>query len=333
MGSVVAYRTWNQRSLVVAGVSHKRVGCPTNTLLEAGIELRVTRAPRRSLPRSPLLLAAPADERFMTLSTRTLGLALLLSCTALIALNGCSSDKNSTRAGVGQVRMFVTDAPAAIDAVHLIVGAVAVHHAGGDSVGGWETLRADSATFDLLTLQGGVLASLANGSVPAGHYDQVRFILGVGSTVVVDGITHPLEVPSGTTSGLKVFGAFDVPDGGAIDMALDFDAARSIHETGAGTWIMRPVIRLIAVAQTGTITGALSPTGAVTSIAAIMGGDTLQTTAPADTSTRFTLAGLPAGSYTVAFKTTALYRDTSLTDVDVTVGGHHDVGTVTLTPR
>ena len=71
----------------------------------------------------------------------------------------------------------------------------------------------------------------------------------------------------------------------------------------------------------------------MSSIAAIHGLDTLQTTAPADTATRFTLAGLPAGSYTVAFQTTAVYRDTSLTNVVVTAGGHNDVGTVTLTPR
>ena len=192
----------------------------------------------------------------MTLRTRTLGLAVLLSCTALIALNSCSSDKNSTRAGVGQVRMFVTDAPAAIDAVHLIVGAVAVHHAGADSVGGWETIRSDSASFDLLTLQGGIMASLGNGSVPSGHYDQVRFILGLGSTVVVDGVTHPLEVPSGTTSGLKVFGAYDVPEGGAVDLARAFDPPRAIHETGAGTWIMRPVVHQIGGAPTRTLTRA-----------------------------------------------------------------------------
>src|SRR4029078_12416724 len=98
------------------------------------------------------------------------------------------------------------------------------------------------------------------------------------------------------------------------------DVALSTHAAGSGTWIMRPVVHLIVVAQTGTITGALSPAGAVTSIAAIRGLDTLQTTAPADTATRFALAGLPAGTYTVAFQTTAVYRDTSLTNVAVTAG-------------
>lgn len=260
------------------------------------------------------------------------GLAALLVALALMA--GCSKDNRNTLApGMGSVRMFVTDAPARIDAVNLVITGVAVRHADSDTVTGWQTLRSDSIGFDLLTLRGGVLAQLATGVIPSGRYDEVRLKLGAGSTVTVDGVVHPLVVPSGSTSGLKIKGPFTVPDGGSIDIAIDFDASRSIHETGNGTWMMRPVIRLVTVATSGSIVGTLAPPDSAAMVWAFAGADTVQGTTPTMSTGRFTLAGLPAGTYTVHVDASAAYRDTTITGVAVTSGDVEELGTIPLSPQ
>ena len=259
------------------------------------------------------------------------GLAACVIGLALLAAS-CSSD-HATRAGVGRVQVFMTDAPAAVDAVNLVVRAVAVHNSAiSDTVEGWETLRSDSTTVDLLALQGGILSSLAIANVPAGHYDQVRLLLGPGSTVVIDGVTHPLVIPSGLQSGLKLVGQFDVPDGGAVDITLDWNAASSVFQTGTGTWMLKPVVRFVVMSTAGTIIGTLSPPNGAVAIRAIQ-GDTLQTTTASASTGHFTLAALPAGSYTVSFEAAAGFRDTTLTGVAVTAGGTTDLGTVVMTPQ
>jgi len=266
------------------------------------------------------------------MNPRTLwsGLSALLVALALMA--GCSKDNTTAGPGMGTLQMFVTDAPAAIDAVNLVITGVAVRHSGADTVTGWQTLRSDSVSFDLLTLRGGVLAQLASGVIPSGAYDEVRLKLGTGSTVTVDGVVHPLVVPSGSTSGLKVKGPFTVPDGGTIDVAIDFDAARSIHETGSGTWMMRPVIRIVAIASTGSIAGTLSPPDVGASIWALAGVDTVQGTTPV-TAGHFTLAGLPPGTYAVRIDADTTHRDTTITGVAVTAGGSTNLGTIPLSPQ
>ena len=66
-------------------------------------------------------------------------------------------------------------------------------------------------TRDLLELRNGVFAQLAVGNVPAGHYTQVRLHLGAGSNVVVDGVTHPLDVPSVIVGSNRVLSQVSLP--------------------------------------------------------------------------------------------------------------------------
>jgi hypothetical protein len=217
-----------------------------------------------------------------------------------------------------------------------VITGVSVHRAETDDEG-WESLTLQAGTFDLLQLQHGVMTTLALGDVPPGHYDQLRLLLGDGSTVVVDGVTYPLTVPSGLHSGLKLIGDFDVAAGENRELILDFDAAKSIHQTGNGKYMMRPTIRLIVgdiivpPADTlGSITGRTLPAGVGATVYAIQGTDTLGTTSN-DANGNFTLASLLAGSYDVAINAAdTLYRDTTLAGVSVTAGQTTNVGDVQL---
>jgi len=110
--------------------------------------------------------------------------------------------------------------------------------------GGWEVVSTTQQTFDLMQLQNGTFTSLASASVPAGHYTQIRLRVAPGSTVVVNGQSHPLVIPSGFQSGIKLVSGFDVPAGGIAQLTLDFDGAKSIVVAGDGTYHLKPTIRV-----------------------------------------------------------------------------------------
>src|SRR2546430_3562554 len=175
-----------------------------------------------------------------------------------VAISGCSN--KSTAPGFGTISLKMTDAPGDFQEVNLEIIQVSAHlgaeSAGEtDSTSGWQVLRAESMNVDLITLRNGVFTTLALARVPAGHYTQIRLKLGAGSNVVVDGVTHPLTVPSGLQSGYKLVGSFDVPANGLLDLALDFDAARSVVLTGSGKYILKPTVRVLPVNTAGSITG------------------------------------------------------------------------------
>ena len=257
--------------------------------------------------------------------------AVLHLVFAVPFLAGCGDSDSSTEPGFGSVRVSMTDAPAQYDEVNIVIREVHVHQDGAAAEQGWVVVRPDSAsTYDLLELRNGVFVTLGFEDVaPSGHYDQVRLILGDGSTVVVDGVTHPLVTPSALQSGIKVNGGFDVPDDGLVEVMLDFDASRSIHVTGNGTYMLQPVIRMMQSNMAGAIHGDLDP-ATEAEVHAIFGPDSVSTI-PNDNG-EFTLSALPAGVYDVAIDVAAGYRDTTLSGVVVARGLTTELGVITLSP-
>lgn len=257
----------------------------------------------------------------------------VLAVLLVFAAFGCS--KNSTSPGFGTVKLRLTDDPADYQQVNLAVTEVSAHFEGGagesDSTGGWQVLRSEPFDIDLLTLRNGVFATLAVTQVPAGHYSQIRLKLASGSNVVIDGVAHPLKVPSGMESGYKLVGGFDVPAGGLIDLTLDFDAARSIVLTGSGTYILKPTARVIQTQSAGAIAGHVSPDSVATVVYAIQAPDTIGSALTS--AGAFTVGALPAGTYSLAFHPATAYRDTTLAGVVVNAGATTQVGTVQLTPQ
>lgn len=232
--------------------------------------------------------------------------------------------------GTGTMRIQLTDAPGEYDAIHLVIREVAAHRAGPDSVAGWVVINPESTTYDLLALRNGVFATLGTAPVPAGRYTQIRLLLGPGSDVVVDGVTHPLTVPSGLQTGVKLVGNFDVAPNGLTDIALDFDARRSVIVTGAGSYKLKPVVRAVTFSTAGTISGTVQPAGIPTTVYALQAPDTVGATLAAVDGS-FKLCALPAGIYSVALHPDTAYRDTSLAGVAVAAGGTTSVGAVQLT--
>lgn len=256
----------------------------------------------------------------------------LLLLASLVALSGCSKGSSSTSPQSGTMQVRLTDAPGDFEQVNIVVREVSAHIDGPDSTSGWEVLASDSASYDLLTLRNGVFTLIGRSVLPAGHYSQIRLKLGPGSNVVVGGVTYPLTVPSGLQSGLKINGDFDVPAGGLMDVALEFDAARSIHRTGSGTYMLRPVVKALPFSTAGAIGGAVLPAGTAAMLYAIVSTDTLGSTTPAANGS-FLLTVLPSGIYSLALDAPAGFRDTTLTGIAVLPGATTNVGNITLSAQ
>jgi hypothetical protein len=79
---------------------------------------------------------------------------------------------------------------------------------------------------------------------------------------------------------------------------LDFDANKSIVETGSGSYKLKPVIRTIVSALSGAIRGDISPVGTLAFVTATSSSnETYSTNVTA--AGAFLIMGLPAGIYSV----------------------------------
>ena len=159
--------------------------------------------------------------------------------------------------GQGRMEIRLVDAPAdEVKEIVVTITRVEAHVAGG---GGWMVLAEKTATIDLLKLQGGSFVQLGVVDFPGGKITQLRLYVkedGPNYVVTPDGMQHPLKVPSGSESGIKIKGGFDWTACDVGNVTLDFDGKKSIHvhPKGAGAgdeWILRPVVRLKSVSVTG----------------------------------------------------------------------------------
>jgi len=239
---------------------------------------------------------------------KTIGwFALSLIGSVLVACGGGGGSSNDfgAAAGMGTLRLAMTDAPACgYDHVYVTVNKIRVSQSSGDT--GWHDLPIAPQRIDLLNLTNGVLAELGSFTLPAGSYQQIRLVLAdntlANAVVLSDTTTEiPLTTPSAQQSGLKLQAHFEVPDGQMADMVLDFDACKSIVKAGkSGNYNLKPVVAVIKRLVTG-ITGYVDVNLLVNDIVVSTRDPdgNLRATVP-DSFGKFTLAYLPENTnYTV----------------------------------
>ena len=165
----------------------------------------------------------------------------------VLGFAACSKDENATP-GTTNLRVNLTDAPIdELDSVNIDVREVRVKM-GNDTLNladsGWYNLLTTAGVYDLLSYQNGIDTLIGSGPVPTGYVKEIRLILGNNNSVVDSfGIVHPLTIPSGSESGLKI--KINKRLNGSLDsLLLDFDAALSIKNEGASGYKLRPVIKL-----------------------------------------------------------------------------------------
>jgi len=246
----------------------------------------------------------------------------------MTAFFGCK--KNESSQGTTKVQIKMTDAPGNFDKINLSVKEIVL--VSGDKP---YVFAASAGIFDILDFRIGTSNPdilVASGEMPSGEITEIRLVLNeTGNTIVVNGVQQELKTPSAQTSGWKVklTANPELVEGATYTLLLDFDAAKSIVSTGNGKYLLKPVVRGIASATTGLISGTVLPLASHPEVLVIAGTDTVGTVADPLTG-KFTVGGLSSGTYSVKFAPVVGYRDSTITAVKVALGQNTSLGTVTL---
>jgi hypothetical protein len=195
---------------------------------------------------------------------------LALAAVLLAGLVSCGGKGN-----MGQLSLSLTDASTdQYLAVYVTIKEIDVQSA-SDSGGSWMTVATPDSTFNLLTLVNGVRQQLGLVDLAAGHYTQLRLILGdtPDSGVNILSEAHPfgnyvidssdqcheLKVPSGMQTGIKIVQGFDINENSTTELTLDFSASRSVVVAGhSGQYLLKPTIQVLQTALASIMSGSVT---------------------------------------------------------------------------
>lgn len=251
---------------------------------------------------------------------RTFHLAAL--AILAVGLVGCG-----TTANTGKLSLSMTDASTdQYKAVYVTVKEIDIHNS-LDAEGTWTTVVTPNRTINLLDLANGVRQELGLVSMTAGHYTQLRLIIGTDkdgginilsqahpfANYVIDDSNnyHELKIPSGFQTGVKIVHEFDINENGTTELILDFDASQSVVVAGnSGTYLLKPTIKVLdsillsiisgtvtKAADSTAIEGALVSAQVYNASAADMRDQVVvQASTPSDVNGAYKIL-IPAGSY------------------------------------
>jgi hypothetical protein len=180
----------------------------------------------------------PKKYQIMNMKKIVLSVLLLSALTAVVLI-ACKKDQSGNGT---MLKIRLTDNPVAAEEVNVDIELVRVKFR-EDSIGGWTDLQTNAGVYNLLGLQNGVDTLLATGVIPTDEVKEIRLVLGDDNSIKVNGIVYPLTIPSGSESGLKI--KINKRLNGSLDsLLIDFDAALSILQTGAGDYKLKPVLKI-----------------------------------------------------------------------------------------
>lgn len=248
-------------------------------------------------------------------------LGIIFLTTIMFLLNGCNKideymkEGGSSGSGTATYNVRMTDAPGNFTEVNVDIQAVKIMTSKGKEI----TLNTQAGIYNLLDFQNGKDTLLATVGLDSCLVTQIRLVLGTRNTVVVDSMTYPLTIPSGSQSGLKLQVHQQLQAGLTYNVLLDFDANQSIVLTGNGRYLLKPVIRTIDTAISGSIKGLVLPAGVNCQITATDSNNVSYSTNVA-LDGQFILKGLPAGTYDITITPDAPFSQQTISGVNVSVG-------------
>lgn len=132
--------------------------------------------------------------------------------------------------------------------------------------GGWFKYTLPAAQpIDLLSLQGLTTADLlVNMPIEPGDFKQIRFIVDdapmANYVEEVGGGVENLNIPNGSTVGLKVKQKFSIPHNRQMNFTVDFDLRKSVKRNRTtGLYRLKPEMRFAVDTDAGVIRGAVAP--------------------------------------------------------------------------
>lgn len=194
----------------------------------------------------------------------------------------------------------------------------------------WDSLAIAPGVYDLLSLRNGVDTLLGNGLVADGTIRKIVITLGTNNSIVKDSVNYPLNLFNNqTTITIKLYGhEWDNYSSGHYRLWLDFDCGRSIVRLRNNEFYLSPFIRAFIIKESGAVKGIIKPVDAKPIISILSGTDTAYAFPWRDG--RFKVRGLESGTYSVYVNAGNGYKDTTISNVSVTVGKETDLGTITL---
>lgn len=180
-------------------------------------------------------------------SSSTLVAALVVASSACAPTDpGASFGDGALRPSQGRLVVDLVDAPStAVKEIWVTIDKVVAHSVSA----GWVTVMNDPLTVDLLTLKASAQA-LGLARLPPGAVTQLRLYTaeaGPQYVVLPDGTEVALKTPSGTQSGIKIHGPWEISACHNTEVTLDFDGHKSlwVHPNGhQDLWTLRPVIHV-----------------------------------------------------------------------------------------
>jgi hypothetical protein len=143
--------------------------------------------------------------------------------------------------------VYLKAAPADFDQVWVDISNVNIGTT-GDDTGTWTSTMPTPRSVDLLTLQSEPTI-LGDVELQPGSYAQMRLFL--SNPKIVSGTEYlPVFTQTALQSGIEIDLSFEVEEGVAYSLVLDFDASASFQEDGLGIHL-RPVIRVASFTATG----------------------------------------------------------------------------------
>ena len=265
---------------------------------------------------------------------------------SMLFVQGCNNDDVSNTA---RVQLKLIDLPG--DYLEVNVNIVDVQYNNSEEEG-WRSFESfeGEQLVDLTELIGGVNLVLSDEIIPAGTLKQIRLVLGDGNTVKIEGEIEgegeivPLETPSAQQSGLKLNLNTVLEGGFSYTFVLDWDVQKSIVKTGSDKYILKPVIRIEAAVNSGSIEGVVTGDkadddveGAVqlsNVLVELYKSDAIEGDEPIATTTTgnngyFIFEGLPPTNYEIEIELEG-YVNYELEDITVIVGKIQDAGTIEL---
>ncbi|HET7274835.1 MAG TPA: DUF4382 domain-containing protein [Longimicrobiaceae bacterium] len=213
-----------------------------------------------------------------------------------LVLGAC--DENAVEPGddTSNVSVLLTDAPGDFEAAVVTITDIYFQPGQEEDAQRVYLLQDASVTTNLLTLANDALELVDDKSIPAGTYQQLRFVISGGYLAVENDeggidiyassadyeglpagaeVTGTLQMPSFGQSGLKVKlpgASGDGDDGAAIvpegdyTLLVDFDVSESFgHQAGnSGKWVMHPSLTATNLQVSGNLTTTLALADTVT---------------------------------------------------------------------
>ena len=287
------------------------------------------------------------NKFFYAISVLLLGLTIFFTACQK---NYSGSDNSSNPR---QLAVYLTDDPCNYDSVFVDIKFVEVkidtskehmdddHHGDNDddgdddhqhqdTFGRWDTLRINPGIYNILKLRNGVDTLLGTANIPAGSIRKIRITLGTNNRVVVNGISKQLNLLAGTNNYVYIKlhkEDEDEDDNVHTSLWLDFNVCESIKLIN-GQYYLKPVLKPFGKKNYGEIKGKVLPNAARAFVTARSGSDSA--TAIPESDGKYKIRGLRPGTYSLKFKASAGYNDTTVNNILVQKNRETEIATVTL---